>query len=148
VLDLTPPLTPELVKLGRWMSKTYLCHEITALQAMIPGALKAKYERHVRAAAPEERDAAVFLLPRQQEILRFVAEKNSVELEALMQRFSGDGALIRQLIEEGHLVEIQLIKDRMNAKKALTVFPPENVEQLDSWTRELPARANKQKEVL
>ncbi|UUZ95837.1 primosomal protein N' [Paenibacillus sp. P25] len=83
-----------------------------------------------------------------EEILRFVAEKNSVELEALMQRFSGDGALIRQLIEEGHLVEMQLIKDRMNAKKALTVFPPEDVDQLDSWAQELPTRANKQKEVL
>src|ERR1700730_7881648 len=47
VLDLDPPLTPELVKLAHWISETYLCHEIIALQVMIPGALKAKYERQI-----------------------------------------------------------------------------------------------------
>ena len=45
MFDLVPPLTTELVELAGWMSHTYMCHEITALQAMIPGALKAKYER-------------------------------------------------------------------------------------------------------
>src|ERR1700687_3254557 len=47
VLDLDPPLTPELVELAHWISENYLCHEITALQVMIPGALKAKYERQI-----------------------------------------------------------------------------------------------------
>src|SRR6478736_3296831 len=45
VLDLVPPLTSELVSLGRWISRMYMCHEVTALQAMLPAALKAKYER-------------------------------------------------------------------------------------------------------
>ncbi|MCZ8511423.1 primosomal protein N' [Paenibacillus filicis] len=147
-LDLTPPLTPELVKLGRWISRTYLCHEVTALQAMIPGALKAKYERHVRVTEPAEEGAVSFLLPRQQEILQYVKERDSVELESLMEKFGGDGPLIRQLIEEGRLSEVQLIKDRMSTKKALTVFPPDDLERLDGWIRELSARAAKQKEVL
>ena len=47
VLDLVPPLTEELVSLGRWVSRMYLCHEVTALQAMLPAALKAKYERAI-----------------------------------------------------------------------------------------------------
>lgn len=47
VLDLVPPLTDELVMLGRWISHMYLCHEVTALQAMLPAALKAKYERAI-----------------------------------------------------------------------------------------------------
>src|SRR5690554_383361 len=53
LLDLVPPLTPELVELSAWMSNTYMCHEITALQAMIPGALKAKYERLLTAVTDE-----------------------------------------------------------------------------------------------
>ncbi|CAG7603886.1 primosomal protein N' [Paenibacillus solanacearum] len=146
-LDLTPPLTPELVKLGRWMSRTYMCHEITALQAMIPGALKAKYERHVCAREPQGQQHAL-LLPVQQEIMQFVRSRETVELDSLLARYASEGALIRQLIVEGYLEEIQLVKDRMTTKKALTVFPPEQLEQLDGWIEELPARAAKQKEVL
>ncbi|CAG7622880.1 primosomal protein N' [Paenibacillus allorhizosphaerae] len=147
-LDLTPPLTPELVKLGRWMSRTYMCHEITALQAMIPGALKAKYERHVCVREPEGQQQNTMLLPIQHEIIQYVRSKESVELESLLARYASEGVLIRQLIDEGYLEEMQLVKDRMTTKKALTVFPPESLEQLDAWIDELSVRAAKQKEVL
>ncbi|MFE5319675.1 primosomal protein N' [Paenibacillus sp. NPDC056579] len=153
VMDLYPPLTPDLVQLGRWISRTYLCHEITALQAMIPGALKAKYERHVRAAEPtadagRSEGQSVILFPRQQDIVNYVRDKGSVELEALLNKFSSDGALIKQLIAEGQLMEFQMIKDRMAAKKVLTVFPPDDPSLLREWEEQLPARAAKQKEVL
>jgi primosomal protein N' (replication factor Y) len=48
LLDKAPPLTPELVAIGRWMSEKYICHEVTALQAMLPSALKARYEKQLR----------------------------------------------------------------------------------------------------
>lgn len=150
VMDLYPPLTPDLVTLAHWISQTYLCNEITALQAMIPGALKAKYERHVCAA-----DTAAYpsgqhsiLLPEQQEIIGYVRDKGTVEIEALLQKFNSAGALIKQLMSEGFLVEMQMIKDRMAAKKVLTVFPPDEPERLMEWEMELTARAGKQKEVL
>lgn len=146
VMDLYPPLTPDLVQLGRWISQTYLCHEITALQAMIPGALKAKYERHVRASDVQGQYAMLF--PRQQEIVSYVREKGSVEIESLLHKFSADGALVKQLITEGQLQEFQMIKDRMNTKKVLTVFPPDDPALLREWETQLPARAAKQKEVL
>ncbi|TVY08744.1 primosomal protein N' [Paenibacillus cremeus] len=151
VLDLTPPLTPELVKLARWMSRTYMCHEITALQAMIPGALKAKYERRVQvseAYAEGSEGQHAMLLPKQQEIVDYVRSRESVELEALLERYASDGLLVKQLMSEGLLSEVQLVKDRMTAKKALTVFPPDEPDQLEAWLAELPARAAKQKEVL
>ncbi|GLI06979.1 primosomal protein N' [Paenibacillus tyrfis] len=152
-LDVTPPLTPELVKLGRWISRTYLCHEIIALQAMIPGALKAKYERHVKAADDlenEEKQPELLplLLPEQEEILAYVRKHESVELESLLQTFSEKGALIKQLLEDGRLTEIQMVKDRMSTKKALYVFPPNDPDQMEAWQAELPARAAKQKQVL
>jgi len=152
ILDLSPPLTPDLVQLARWISRTYLCHEITALQAMIPGALKAKYERHVRVR--EEAETAggqaqhSFLLPAQQEIIRYVASKGSVEMGALLHKFGSESKLIQELMAEGHLQEVQMIKDRMNTKKVLTVFPPEDGSQLREWAEQLPARSAKQKEVL
>ncbi|MCP3771774.1 primosomal protein N' [Paenibacillus sp. MZ04-78.2] len=152
-LDVTPPLTPELVKLGRWISRTYLCHEMIALQAMIPGALKAKYERHVRVADDHETkekqpELLSLLLPEQEEILAYVRKRESVELESLLQTFPEKGALIKQLMEDGQLTEVQMVKDRMSAKKALYVFPPNDPDQLEAWQAELPARAAKQKQVL
>lgn len=45
VLDLLPPLSPELVELGDWISQRYACRRISALQAMLPTALKGKAER-------------------------------------------------------------------------------------------------------
>jgi len=45
VLDQTPPLTPELIKLAHWMSQEYVCLLITALQAMLPAVLKSKTEK-------------------------------------------------------------------------------------------------------
>lgn len=47
VLDVEPPLTEELVTLARWMSDKYLCHIASALNVMLPGALKGKAERYV-----------------------------------------------------------------------------------------------------
>ncbi|UQZ87248.1 Primosomal protein N' [Paenibacillus konkukensis] len=153
VMDLYPPLTPDLVQLAGWISRTYLCHEITALQAMIPGALKAKYERHVKAADDSlggngESGQFAMLLPEQREMIRYVRDKGSVQLESLLEKFGSDAALIKQLMAEGLLYEVQMIKDRMAAKKVLTVFPADNAELLKEAESQLPARAAKQKEVL
>ncbi|MED4609989.1 DEAD/DEAH box helicase, partial [Paenibacillus validus] len=149
VLDVTPPLTPELVKLARWIGRTYVCHEIVALQAMIPGALKAKYERHVAVAEESERaETAAMLFPEHRMIVDYVRKQESVELESLLAKFPEAGGRIKQLLEEGVLVERQMVKDRMTVKKALTVFPPDDPSQLDAWIAELPARAAKQHEVL
>lgn len=147
-MDLQPPLTAELVKLAGWISRTYLCHEVTALQAMIPGALKAKYERHVKAAEPGATGLLPLLLPGQEEILAYVRRQETVELQSLMVKFADDAGLVKGLLDEGFLVEIQMVKDRMTAKKALTVFAPEDPSQLEAWLGELPAKAAKQREVL
>ncbi|MED7644781.1 UNVERIFIED_CONTAM: primosomal protein N', partial [Lactiplantibacillus plantarum] len=42
LLDLTPVLTEELMILSSWLSDKTLSFKITALQAMLPAALKAK----------------------------------------------------------------------------------------------------------
>jgi primosomal protein N' (replication factor Y) len=157
VMDLYPPLTPDLVELAEWVSQTYLCHEITALQAMIPGALKAKYERHVKIGDLHMNGAYgdlltqgqhTMLLPMQEEIVEFVRDKGSVEIEALLHKFTSYGGLVKQMIAQGQLIEVQLIKDRMSAKKVLTVFPSGQPEQLTEWAEQLPIRSMKQKQVL
>ncbi|MEC1547072.1 primosomal protein N' [Bacillus rugosus] len=48
LLDLTPVLTEELMNLSSWLSDKTLSFKITALQAMLPAALKAKYEKELK----------------------------------------------------------------------------------------------------
>ncbi|MER2189812.1 MAG: primosomal protein N' [Solibacillus sp.] len=47
VLDIEAVLTEEMLHLAKWLKKQTICYEIDALQVMLPGALRAKYEKHV-----------------------------------------------------------------------------------------------------
>ncbi len=47
LMDLEPVLTEELLELGDYLAETTLCLKITAFQAMLPPALKAKYEKYL-----------------------------------------------------------------------------------------------------
>lgn len=150
-LDLSPPLTPELVKLARWMSEKYLCPEIVALQAMVPGALKAKYDRvvMVREEIWREREGDRLVPdPVRQELADWLRMKAGASAEALLERFPGSGALLKQMLNEGVLEEVQRVQDRLAVKTALTVFPAGDADTLRSACEALPARAQKQKDVL
>ena len=135
------------MSLGGGSAAMYLCHEVTALQAMLPAALKAKYERAI-GVGEESGEQSLLDMSDLQEIVSFVKSKGSVSMDALMERFASDGALIKQLLSAGILTEVQVVKDRMNTKKALTVFPPVGGSVTGRGSGQLPARANKQQEVL
>ncbi|MDB5053753.1 MAG: primosomal protein [Bacilli bacterium] len=148
VLDLYPPLTTELVELAHWMSDNYLCHEITALQVMIPGALKAKYERQISWNDAMDELDSLFSLPSQKEVVAYIQAKGNVSLEALLIRFPDEVRWIKELVLSGQLVELQTVKDRMAKKKVMTLFPPADLLQLKSWIEQLPEKAKRQKQVL
>ena len=40
LLDLIPPLLPDLIQLAQWMAECYVCMPAAALHVMIPGAIK------------------------------------------------------------------------------------------------------------
>ncbi|MGM9986572.1 MAG: primosomal protein N' [Bacillaceae bacterium] len=46
LLDIEPVLNRELLKLGFWLSEETLCFTVSAFQAMLPAAIRAKYEKH------------------------------------------------------------------------------------------------------
>lgn len=160
VLDFMPPLNPELVQLAGWMSRTYICPAITALQAMIPAALKAKYEKKIVAAdegayARNSRSAQAegqtFLLesnPEEEEIVAFVRRKGSVTSEQMLDRFPAAGPLLKRMMEQGTLAWEQTVKDRLNAKKAKYVAPAADGAELLDISRSLPANAKRQKDLL
>ncbi|WP_040948590.1 primosomal protein N' [Gorillibacterium massiliense] len=149
VMDLYPPLTPELVELASWMSRKYICHEILALQAMIPGALKAKYERYVTVSddAGSENPWQI-RVKGQDEIVRYIEEKGGVRLDSLLQRFPGESLWIKEQIQNGFFQETQGIRNRLSRKKALTVYPPDELDLLRQGLAELPANAARMRQVM
>lgn len=153
VLDVEPPLTPELVELADWMSRTYLCHLSVALAAMLPAALKAKAERRVGLGPEALRDGGLeaygLMTPEETELLAFIRKsKSMLPVEQLLDRYPGSESLLRQWVRTGVLAEEQVLKDKMSVKKALTAIPILSAEEMLRRGEELPASARKQREVL
>ena len=61
LLDITPPLTEELVRLALWLSERYICRKYTALQAMLPVALRSQYKKQI--IVTQKGEEQPFLLP-------------------------------------------------------------------------------------
>ncbi|MBU5444257.1 primosomal protein N' [Paenibacillus sp. MSJ-34] len=158
LLDLTPPLSPDLIELGAWMSAQYVCHEITALQAMIPRALKGKAERYVSLPEPGaeggpngEADgwaAELLAEPAESEVLEYVERNAPIRLEQLKQSFPNDASLIKRLLRTGKLIETQNIKDKLAKKTVKTVELRIDAREAEAALESLSAKARKQKEVL
>jgi primosomal protein N' (replication factor Y) len=145
VLDATPPLTPELVELGIWMSRRWLCPLSVALQAMLPAALKGRTEKYVSAADGESWDegerAAYGAL------ISALERRGALRLSQLLREFPDGADFVRRALRSGRLVETQRVEDRVSVRTVPTVFPPEE-ERLREALERLPARAAKQREAV
>jgi primosomal protein N' (replication factor Y) len=165
VLDLDPPLTKELVELAGWMSRQYACHEMTAMLAMLPGALKTKVERYVSAADRLEASAAEangggrsdsagamnrlpVMTEEERNIWEYVRGKQQVAMDHLLDLFAGREKQIKAMIAEGMLRETRTVRDRAAVKKVWTVFPPDDIAQLSQALAQLNPNARKQRETL
>lgn len=121
VLDVMPPLSPELIELGEWMKERYACRYISVLQSMLPTALKGKAERYISIGdsdtlQTDQTDGLFALLPEsesEEEIIRFVSQKGEVSLQQLTRAFPDGAATIKALIGRGRLSEFQQIKDKL-----------------------------------
>ncbi|MDQ0337557.1 primosomal protein N' (replication factor Y) [Caldalkalibacillus uzonensis] len=117
VLDEKPPLTSELLALAEWMSKRYVCFRSTAIQAMLPGALKAKPTKQVIYTASGEKRVVygledhnktkhisyVTLLQQEEKLLQL--------LEELPKQASKQRAVIHYLVGHKHKMRLdELLK--------------------------------------
>ncbi|MCV4229930.1 primosomal protein N' [Virgibacillus sp. LDC1] len=156
VLDVMPPLSPELIELGEWMKERYACRYISVLQSMLPTALKGKAERYISLSEPdagltEESDGLFALLPEsesEQEMIRFVSQRGEVSLQQLTRAFPDGVATIKALIGRGRLSEFQQIKDKLQKKTMKAVELAVSSEEAQQALASFPAKAQRQKEVL
>jgi primosomal protein N' (replication factor Y) len=158
VLDLLPPLSPELVELADWMSRKYACRRISSLQAMLPTALKGKAERLISLGDDEE-ETADFpddeLFPmfsdsgrEEREITAFVKRAGEVSMKQLTRTFPDAAETVKFMLRRGVLTESQTIKDKMGKKKLKVVELAMDADSARAALSEFPVRSARQKEVL
>ena len=148
VLDAVPPLTEELVDLARWMSRRYICHERSALQAMLPGALKARYEKWLKLAEPFDEARAQSLTGEERAWLEEFRRHKRRRLADLQRLSPEQGRIVRMLMDKGFLEEVQEVRDRLSVKKVLMVEPLLDADGLRRAMESCPPRAKRQRGVL
>ncbi|REK67149.1 MAG: primosomal protein N' [Cohnella sp.] len=145
VLDPVPPLSPELVELGEWMSRRWLCPLSVALQAMLPSALKGKTEKYI-APAPDaawtEEDRRAY-----PGLIAALQRQAPLKLSSLARQFPGAADAVKRWLKQGKLTERQKVEDRLSVKKVLTVIPP-GEDKLREALASIPLRAVKQREAI
>ncbi len=146
VLDPEPPLTDELVKLGIWMGREYVCPSLLALQSMLPGALKAKYQRV--AVLPDELadEAKTHMQQQEPGLYEYLARAGHCEIVKLIEQFPASSSVLKHWMREGWLEEQQTVSDRLRRKKQLAIYPAESQPPSDRLAQ-LAKRAPRQLEV-
>lgn len=162
LLDLLPPLPPDLVELAAWMSRKYACSMISALQAMIPSALKGKAERYIhvteehqmaerQTAGAEESllfDGWSLLGQTERDIVSYVKRSGPVTMAHLSARFPEQAQMIKGLLGQGILFESQAIKDKVRKKTIKVVAAAVSGEAAQQALASFGTKARRQKEVL
>jgi primosomal protein N' (replication factor Y) len=139
LLDLTPCLTNELLQLGQWLTEKTLCFKISAFQAMLPAAMKAKYEKALALTTDDLTKLAA-------QLQSFFKNGNQVDLKELEQSVSLK--VIQKEIEQGHLEVIYKVKQKTNKKTIKVIKRNESLIRFTELIKELPANAKKQIEII
>jgi primosomal protein N' (replication factor Y) (superfamily II helicase) len=139
-IDLVPVLNKDLLELGHWLTESTLSFKIITYQAMLPAALKAKYEKKVSLAPGINREE----LP--EELQPLFQNNRELAWDLVL-----NSSLERKLHKEaaaGKLEVIYEVKERLHKKKLKYVLPLMSAEELTMELEQIPARAGKQRELV
>lgn len=138
-LDVEPVLTNELIDLGFWLSDHTLCFTITAMQAMLPAALKVIYNKYVQVKNFEH-------LP--PEVKKIFMKNQYVSVLELKNASSVQFRYIKKLLKQGHLEVMTEIKERTTQKVVKIIRPAVDKKILIREMDKLDKRATKQRTTL
>ncbi|PLT34262.1 primosomal protein N' [Bacillus sp. V5-8f] len=139
ILDLEPVLNEELLNLGGWLTEETMCFKITALQAMLPAALKAKYEKVLRISTGRYEEL-------EENVRDVFKKKDFIQWKEVME--SDHAAMFQKHVRKGNLEVLYFVKDKMNKKTVRVVEPLLDREALEEYARNLPSNAKKQHQVV
>ncbi|CAM5187223.1 Primosomal protein N' OS=Ureibacillus acetophenoni OX=614649 GN=priA PE=3 SV=1 [Ureibacillus acetophenoni] len=135
LLDIEPVLTSEMLELAKWVKHETICYEIDVLQAMLPSALRAKYEKIVSLLVNVEQ-LSFLLQP-------YFNQTKKVNLKV----FEKDNLLneIKIAIKQKQLIIENVVKQKGNIKEVRKVKINESKSELLKVLEEISDRAKKQK---
>lgn len=136
ILDVTPVLNDELLKLGYWLTSETLCYMISAFQVMLPTAIKATYKKRLQICKQEEIAS---------EILYLFQDKEAIDFEVIEQQ-PHLYRTIQQEIKNGTVEVVYQVKDKVQKKKQRVVQPELPEDKLELAAFEL--KSKKQQDVL
>ncbi|MCP9299643.1 primosomal protein N' [Bacillus halotolerans] len=137
LLDLTPVLTEELMNLSSWLSDKTLSFKITALQAMLPAALKAKYEKELKIAEGAD-------IPPQVE--RLFSETKSLLYTDIPDHDTLK--IIQKQVQKGHIDVTYKVAQKANKKMVRYIQANAGKEELSKQAEGLSRQAAKQQAIL
>ena len=138
-MDLKPVLNNELLTMADWLTENTLCFKISALQAMLPAAMKAKYEKQLVV----EKDIHVENLPEplRPHFSKGAAQWKSIEAAGLL-------PLAQQGVKNGILEVVYKVKGKTNKKMIKKIYLGVTPESVETEAAALPPQAKKQRDVL
>jgi primosomal protein N' (replication factor Y) len=139
-MDLEPVLNQELLELSNWLTEHTLCFKIAAYQAMLPAALKAKYEKSVKLGF------GVNLLDLPPKLQAFFQQEETLPWETALEH--GLVPLLQREAYKGNLEVLYSVKEKVKKKHVKTIRPRIALLDLKEELKKWPARAEKQKTVL
>lgn len=135
-LDITPVLNEELLNLGQWLSEEVLCLKISAYQAMLPAAMKAKYEKVFHRLDRGMNPFLDELFGKKDELRWDIASKNN------------SLPLLQEHIKNGTVEIKYIVKNKANKKTVRMITSVLSKDELLTVIKNLPSNALKQKVVL
>lgn len=135
VMDLAPVLNEELMELGDWLAEDTLSFRVSAYQAMLPAALRAKYEKY---------------------FLRLDDENEELEqlfegYETIDWKVAEARGLLKQIgkwVREGSVEVVYQVKNKITNKKVRVVSCLKSPYQLTEIIEDMPKNAKAQSRVL
>ncbi|ATH91372.1 primosomal protein N' [Bacillus glycinifermentans] len=137
ILDLTPVLTEELLELSDWLTEKTLSYKITALQAMLPPAMKAKYAKEIKVIGNE---------PLPEPLQSLFSERNALSYSDIEDPRTLK--LIQRQVQEGNLEVTYKVNQKTNKKTQRTVSALRSKAELKEALSGLSPQAVKQKAIL
>ena len=135
ILDFEPVLTDELLALGNYLTKETLCLKITAYQALLPAALKAKYKKFLRLTGSlQDVDG---------QVQRYFLHQEMVDFEAAMNH--EHAKLFQKELKAGHLEVHYQVENKLNKKTERSVELVLSKDELIAFKDTLKPTARKQR---
>ncbi|WHY99107.1 primosomal protein N' [Peribacillus simplex] len=138
-MDLEPILNDELLQLGDWLTKEAMCFKISALQAMLPAAMKAKYEKVIKVVEDKKDQLPLF-------IQNFFGKNDSISWKDVIE--GENASLFQKEMQNGNLELVYNVKNRLNKKTVRVIKSLLSPKELKEMASTMSSHAKKQQELL